>query len=68
VAREIEPILELIQKLKKRGLIIILISHRLNDVFAVSGRIVTLRRGEIVADNALEETSIQQVVAQIVGA
>ncbi len=65
--REIEHILELIKKLKERGLIIILISHRLNDVFAVSDRIITLHSGQVVADNQTKETTMQQVVAQILG-
>jgi ABC-type sugar transport system ATPase subunit len=64
-AREIEHTLDLIRKLKERGLIVILISHRLNDVFAVSDRIIALRSGEIVADNLVKETSMQDVVAQI---
>ncbi len=64
-AREIEHILDLIKKLKERGLIVMLISHRLNDVFAVSDRIIALRSGEIVADKAVQETSMQDIVAQI---
>jgi ABC-type sugar transport system ATPase subunit len=64
-AREIEHILDLIRKLKERGLIVILISHRLNDVFAVSDRILALRSGSIVADQLVQETTMQDVVAQI---
>jgi simple sugar transport system ATP-binding protein len=64
-AREIDHILDLIKKLKERGLIVILISHRLNDVFAVSDRIIALRSGAIVADKLVHETSMQDVVAQI---
>jgi len=64
-AREIEHTLELIKKLRERGLIVILISHRLNDVFAVSDRIIALRSGAIVADKLIQETSMQDVVAQI---
>lgn len=67
-AREIGHILELIKKLKERGLIVILISHRLNDVFEVSDRIITLRSGQLVADKLVQETTMQEVVAQIVGA
>jgi ABC-type sugar transport system ATPase subunit len=63
--REIEHILDLIKKLKERGLIVILISHRLNDVFAVSDRIIALRSGAIVADQKVQETSMQEVVGQI---
>jgi ABC-type sugar transport system ATPase subunit len=67
-AQEIEHIIELIKKLKEHGLVIILISHRLNDVFAVSDRIVTLRGGCVVADNPTSKLSMQDVVSQIVGA
>ncbi len=63
--REIEHTLELIKKLKERGLIVILISHRLNDVFAVSDRIIALRSGAIVADKPVHETSMQDIVSQI---
>jgi simple sugar transport system ATP-binding protein len=63
--REIEHTLELIKKLKERGLIVILISHRLNDVFAVSDRIIALRSGAIVADKLVQDTSMQDIVAQI---
>ena len=66
--REIEHILELIIKLKEKGLIVILISHRLNDVFAVSDRIVTLRSGNVVADLVAPATTMQEVVSYIVGA
>jgi simple sugar transport system ATP-binding protein len=64
-AREIEHTLELIRTLKSRGLIVILISHRLNDVFAVSDRILALRSGQIVADKTVQETSMQDIVSQI---
>jgi simple sugar transport system ATP-binding protein len=64
-AREIEHTLDLIKKLRERGLIVILISHRLNDVFAVNDRIIALRSGAIVADKVVQETSMQEVVAQI---
>jgi len=63
--REIEHTLDLIKKLKERGLIVILISHRLNDVFAVSDRIIALRSGAIVTDKLVQETSMQDIVAQI---
>jgi ABC-type sugar transport system ATPase subunit len=66
--REVEHVLELIQQLKRQGIAVILISHRLNDVFAVCDRIVALRQGEVVADEPIGQTSMNQVVAHIVGA
>ena len=66
--REIEHVLELIRNLKSQGIAVILISHRLTDVFAVCDRIVVLRHGEVIADDATRDTSMQAVVAHIVGA
>ena len=66
--REIEHVLELIRTLKSQGISVILISHRLTDVFAVSDRIVVLRQGQVIADDATLDTSMNAVVAHIVGA
>ncbi|HUC18214.1 MAG TPA: ATP-binding cassette domain-containing protein [Acetobacteraceae bacterium] len=66
--REVEHVLELVRELKRQGIAVILISHRLTDVFAVCDRVVALRQGEVVADEAVAETSMNEVVAHIVGA
>jgi ABC-type sugar transport system ATPase subunit len=66
--REIEHVLELIRNLKSQGIGVILISHRLTDVFAVCDRIVVLRQGQVIADDATADTSMNAVVAHIVGA
>ena len=42
-------------------------SHRLNDVFAVSDRIITLSSGRVIADNLTKDVSMQQIMAQIMG-
>jgi simple sugar transport system ATP-binding protein len=58
----------LIRELKRQGIAVILISHRLTDVFAVSDRIIALRQGQVIADEATGNTSMNAVVAHIVGA
>jgi ABC-type sugar transport system ATPase subunit len=50
------------------GVAVILISHRLTDVFAVSDRIVVLRQGAVIADDPTSQTTMNAVVAHIVGA
>ena len=54
--------------LKRDGISVILISHRLTDVFSVCDRIVVLRQGQVIADDATRDTSMNAVVAHIVGA
>ncbi|MBO6638891.1 MAG: sugar ABC transporter ATP-binding protein [Roseitalea sp.] len=66
--REIEHVLDLIKELKSRNIAVILISHRLTDVFEVADRIVALRQGTVIADERTGETTMQDVVAHIVGA
>ena len=66
--REVESVLKLIRQLRDEGIAVILISHRLNDVFEVTDRIVVLRQGRIEADLATKQTQMREVVSYIVGA
>jgi ABC-type sugar transport system ATPase subunit len=66
--REVDHVLDLIRVLKRLGIAVVLISHRLTDVFAVSDRIVALRQGQVIADEPTAATSMNAVVAHIVGA
>src|SRR5215203_5232039 len=50
--RQVAEVLELIRRLKSQGVGVMLISHRMPDVFAVCDRIMVLRRGSLVADKA----------------
>ncbi|MBG6159124.1 simple sugar transport system ATP-binding protein [Labrenzia sp. EL_159] len=66
--REVESVLNLIRQMQEEGIATILISHRLNDVFEACGRIVVLRRGNVIADLKRNETDMAEVVSYIVGA
>jgi simple sugar transport system ATP-binding protein len=66
--RQVAEVLELIRRLRDRGISIILISHRMPDVFAVSDRIAVLRRGELVAHKAMSSSSPEEVTGLITGA
>jgi ABC-type sugar transport system ATPase subunit len=66
--REVESVLKLIRQLRDEGIAVILISHRLNDVFEVTDRIVVLRQGRIEADLPTQKTQMREVVSYIVGA
>jgi simple sugar transport system ATP-binding protein len=66
--RQVVEVLDLIRRLKDRGIAVVLISHRMPDVFAVSDRIVVMRRGTKVADKAIDRTSPEEVTGLITGA
>jgi simple sugar transport system ATP-binding protein len=66
--RQVAEVLDLIRRLRDQGIAIILISHRMPDVFAVCDRIAVLRRGRKVAEKAIAETSPEEVTGLITGA
>jgi D-xylose transport system ATP-binding protein len=61
-------ILKLIERLRDRGLGVIVISHNLADVFQVSDRIAVLRLGRLAASYVTDDSTREQVVASITGA
>jgi len=66
--RQVEQVLSLIHRLKEQGVAVMLISHRMPDVFAVCDRVVVMRRGEKRADKPIRDTSPEEVTALITGA
>jgi D-xylose transport system ATP-binding protein len=58
-------VLDLVKRLAEQGLAVILISHNLNDVFAVADRITVLRLGRNVQEVRADETNQQQIVEAI---
>lgn len=65
--REVQQVLDLIQRLKAQKIGVILISHRLNDVLSATDRIVVLRQGRAAANLVTAQTSMVEVVSAIVG-
>ncbi len=66
--RQVAEVLSLIRNLREHGIAVVLISHRMPDVFAVADRIVVLRRGNKVADKAITTSSPEEVTGLITGA
>jgi simple sugar transport system ATP-binding protein len=59
---------ELVRTLRDRNVPVIIISHNLQDIFAVADRIVVMRRARKVADRLASELSSDDVVSLMVGA
>ncbi len=66
--RQVAEVLDLIRRLRDSGIGVILISHRMPDVFAVADRVMVLRRGTKVADKPVAETTPEEVTGLITGA
>ncbi len=61
-----ERLLETMLELKRHGVAQIIISHRLEDIFAVGDRVMVLKRGENVGDRYVAKSSAAQVLEIIV--
>lgn len=66
--RQVAEVLSLIHRLKDAGIAVILISHRMPDVFSVCERVIVMRRGNKVADKPIAQSSPEEVTALITGA
>jgi ABC-type sugar transport system ATPase subunit len=67
----IDKVLELVRELKAQGSSIIIISHRLEDIFRVSDRMIVLRHGRKVSDTPVQgdlQDFRERVVAYMIGA
>lgn len=66
--RQVAEVLDLIRRLRDQGIAIVLISHRMPDVFAVADRVAVLRRGRKVAEKPVSQSSPEEVTGLITGA
>jgi D-xylose transport system ATP-binding protein len=64
---EVETLFVILNKLRDRGVGMIYISHKLNEVFRISDRITVLRDGRTVGTAAVNEWTEPTVIARMVG-
>jgi len=65
--RELDELFRLIDKLKGEGLAIIYISHRLEEIFRVCGRVTVMRDGRTIATHEVASVSQSELVKEMVG-
>ena len=66
--RQVAEVLNLIRHLRERGIAVVLISHRMPDVFTVADRVIVMRRGRKVADKQIAASSPEEITGLITGA
>jgi simple sugar transport system ATP-binding protein len=66
--RQVAEVLALIKRLRDKGITVVLITHRMPDLFAVADRVIVMRRGTKVADKRIADSSPEEVTGLITGA
>ena len=64
---EVETLFGILQRLRERGVAMIYISHKLDEVFRLSNRITVLRDGRSIGTEATSELDEASVIAKMVG-
>lgn len=64
---EVEILFDVVKELKKKGVTIIYISHRLNEIFQIADRITVLRDGKKIATHDVAEVTRQKLIFEMVG-
>ncbi|MDQ3285876.1 MAG: sugar ABC transporter ATP-binding protein [Actinomycetota bacterium] len=65
--REIESLFEVIQELASRGIAILYISHRLDEIFRIADRVTVMRDGQVVETRPASELTEEKLVNLMVG-
>ena len=61
-------VLQLVRTLRERNIPVILISHNMQDVFAVADRVIVMRRGRKAGERIIIETDDNEIVSLMIGA
>ena len=64
---EIEKMFDIIRKLKSKGVTIIYISHRMDEIFEIADRVSVLRDGQYIDTKSTKETTIGELIKLMVG-
>jgi simple sugar transport system ATP-binding protein len=65
--REIRSLLEVIHKLQERGIAFLFVSHKLNEVLAISEQMIVMRNGRIVSSGDAAEYDTARLIFEMTG-
>ena len=65
--QEVDELFKILKSLKNEGKTIILITHKLNEIMALTNKVTVMRQGEIVGEKLTNETSSEQLAEMMVG-
>ena len=65
--QETDRLFEILRALKARGVTVVLITHKLREIMAVTERVVVMRQGRIVAERRTVDTTAEELAELMVG-
>ena len=66
-AHEVSQLFRIVRSLRNQGVAILFIGHRLEEVLQISDRVTVLRDGKLISSTPRDETTIEQVIRDMVG-
>ena len=64
---DVTRLFDVVRRLKRRGVGIVYISHRLDEIFAIADRVTVLRDGAYVGSRDVADTNVAELVTMMVG-
>ena len=64
---EVEMLFKIVRQLKREGVTVIYISHRLDEIFEISDRVSVLRDGQMIKTMNTSDTNRQELISLMVG-
>ena len=64
---DVARLFDVVRRLKRRGVGIVYISHRMDEIFAIGDRVTVLRDGAYVGARQVAETNAAELVQMMVG-
>ena len=65
--KDVDRLLDIVRQLKSRGVAVVFISHRLNEIFGLADTYLVLRDGRQIARGSISATSPKDLVRNMVG-
>jgi ABC-type sugar transport system ATPase subunit/ribose/xylose/arabinose/galactoside ABC-type transport system permease subunit len=64
---EVQALFALIRRLRERGLSVLYVSHRLEEVLEIADKVTVMRDGAVVGSMAAREATVERLIAMMVG-
>jgi galactofuranose transport system ATP-binding protein len=65
--QEVQTLFRVIRQLKEEGISVVFVSHRLDELYAVSDRVTVMRDGRTIAERLMSEISRYELVSMMLG-